>query len=414
MLRMKAVILLEYVVFLLLTWSYSVLGAVEPPAHVTVEALNTHYVLVWDWSGERAGNQNVTFTAEWLAKYKLRRRHQDWESVCVNVSETRCDFTSAELNYLGMFVLHVRANVHTHTQTLHSAWVDRTFCPDSEAALGPPSLVEVSAQGRGLLEVKISDPVTHNNKSMKVHVPELYYRIQYWKLGTYSQRPPQVVDSVASLVTLSELEEWTDFCVRVQSRYNFYNKTSAFTSPQCIRTQGQTPYWQVALLFLLSLSGVFIAVMLFAGGFRYFFGKLKSICFPSNQLPIHIQEYLKDTSSDRPRLLSPESESELVIGRLDVCPEVVVVPATEETEEAWPEPEGVHHDRHGSGDSGVYSAEEASGGGVASQEEEELRRGEREWEKEERKRGEREREWEKKERKRGETEEDEGVRDVCV
>ncbi|XP_062391392.1 interleukin-10 receptor subunit beta [Sardina pilchardus] len=408
---MKAFIPLEYVIFLLLAYSYRVCGDVEAPVCVRVEALNTHYVLLWDWTGAPAGN-HVTFTTQWLAKYKLRRSRQDWEEVCVNVSEPRCDFSSAELNYLGMFVLRVRANLHTHTHTLHSSWSNQTFCPDRDAALGPPSLVEVSVQGRGLLEVKLSDPVTHDNQSMKVLVPQLYYHIQYWKLDTPSQ--VEVLDSVASLVTLSDLDEWTRFCVRAQIRCDFYNKTSAFTSPQCIRTQGHTPYWQVALLFLLSGALVFAAVMSFAGGFRCFFGKLMSTCFPSNQLPIHIQEYLRDTSSDKPRLLTPESESELVIGRLDLCPEVVlVVPATEETE-AWPEPEDVHHDRHGSGDSGVYSTEEASGGGVASLGEEK-KRGKREWEKrgerEEKKRG--EREWEKEKLNR-ETEEDEGVRDVCV
>ncbi|XP_042563208.1 interferon alpha/beta receptor 1b-like [Clupea harengus] len=209
----------------------------------------------------------------------------------------------------------------------------------------------------------------------------------------------ELVNSDPALVTLSGLVEWVVYCVRVQTRYDFYRKYSAYTAPRCIRTQGQTPYWQVALWFLLSLGVVFAVVLLSAFSFLRFFGVLKSTYFPSNQLPIHIQEYLQDAASDRPRLLTPESDSELLIGQLDICPEVAVAPATGVLE-MQSELEYAHHDRHGSGDSGMYSAEEASGGGVALQETEKHKgRGERE--------GERKNEEE-------EEEEDEGVRDVCV
>ena len=74
---------------------------------------------------------------------------------------------------------------------------------------------------------------------------------------------------------------------------------------------------------------------------------------------------------------------------------MAVAPATGVLE-MQSELEYAHHDRHGSGDSGMYSAEEASGGGVALQETEKHKgRGERKNEE-------------------AEEEEDEGVRDVCV
>ncbi|XP_031436397.1 interferon alpha/beta receptor 1b-like [Clupea harengus] len=400
---MGTLVLLEGAILFLLTYSYNVWGELPAPTNVTLDTLNTHYVLRWDWDREHAGNQNVTFTAQYLAKYKLRRPRQDWVTVCVSVSvsERECDFTTADLNYLGIFVLRVQASAQTHTHTgthtLQSSWVNYSFCPDSDAALGPPSHVELSGQGRGLLEVKISDPVTHSNESMRLHVPSMYYRIQYWRQDTHTQA--ELVNSDPALVTLSGLLEWVVYCVRVQTRYDFYRKYSAYTAPQCIRTQGQTPYWQVALWFLLSLGVVFAVVLLSAFSFLRFFGVLKSTYFPSNQLPIHIQEYLQDAASDRPRLLTPESDSELLIGQLDICPEVAVAPATGVLE-MQSELEYAHHDRHGSGDSGMYSAEEASGGGVALQETEKHKgRGERE--------GERKNE-------EAEEEEDEGVRDVCV
>ena len=40
-------------------------------------------------------------------------------------------------------------------------------------------------------------------------------------------------------VTLPDLRAWTWYCVSVQSRYDFYSKTSAFTTPHCMQTEGE-------------------------------------------------------------------------------------------------------------------------------------------------------------------------------
>ena len=50
---------------------------------------------------------------------------------------------------------------------------------------------------------------------------------------------PNVVNSNNNLVTLPELEAWTWYCVMVQSRYDYYNKTSGYTAPQCMQTEGK-------------------------------------------------------------------------------------------------------------------------------------------------------------------------------
>lgn len=49
----------------------------------------------------------------------------------------------------------------------------------------------------------------------------------------------QTLSRKANLVTLSDLKAWTWYCVTVQSHNLKYLKESNFTSPQCIRTEGE-------------------------------------------------------------------------------------------------------------------------------------------------------------------------------
>ena len=49
---------------------------------------------------------------------------------------------------------------------------------------------------------------------------------------------PQVLDSSAAVVTLPHLKAWTSYCVSVQSRDDYYNKNSSFTTPRCMQTEG--------------------------------------------------------------------------------------------------------------------------------------------------------------------------------
>lgn len=50
----------------------------------------------------------------------------------------------------------------------------------------------------------------------------------------------KMLNSSANVVTLPDLKAWTWYCVSIQSRYDFYNKISNFTSPHCMQTEGNT------------------------------------------------------------------------------------------------------------------------------------------------------------------------------
>ncbi|CAB1329119.1 unnamed protein product [Coregonus sp. 'balchen'] len=345
-----------------LTRCVSVVAELSLPQNLTLLTLNTQYILAWDWDQTTTGNA-VTFTAEYIAVFEMKMK-KDWSRVCDGTTHTRCDLTGSDLLYLGRYMLRVRASAGG----LHSHWVYKDFCPHIDASLGPPSRVELAPVGNQLevnicgpltstqgsmkapvgnqLDVNISDPLTSTQGSMEDHIPSLYYHILYWSRSDDPQGlNPKVEVSSENLVTLPELEAWTWYCVMVQSRYDYYNKTSGYTAPQCMQTEGDTPYWQIFLYFLVSMVVCFLFVLLPSYAAFRFYRVLKYAFYPSIQLPAHIQEYLCDSSpgSDIPRLLTAKAE---------LCS-----PPSELEQDSG------RHSRQGSGDSGVYSTE----GGSAQQ-----------------------------------------------
>ncbi|KAM3842216.1 interferon alpha/beta receptor 1b-like [Diretmus argenteus] len=351
---------------------YRVQAELAKPQNLTMITMNTQYTLSWAWDRDQspAGDHAVTFTAQYIAKYKLRRMSHDWTTVCEMTPHTHCDLTAFKLHYMGIYVLRVRANADER----HSDWVAKDFCPDKDASIGPPSKVDLAPAG-SLLDVSIADPLTSANGSLREYVPRMYYHIVYWERSQDAQDlRTKVVESSANLVTLPDLTPWTWYCVRVQSRYDYDNKSSSFTSPRCRQTEGATPWWQILLYFLASLLICFVGVLLPLYGFFRCYRTVKTIFYPSIQLPSHITEYLYDLSpgSDMPRLLTSDSEPELICDKVSICPEamVLVIHSPPPSEALPAPPPGLEPDssgRHsrqgsgGSGDSGVYSTEGGSG-----------------------------------------------------
>ncbi|XP_016097644.1 interferon alpha/beta receptor 1a-like [Sinocyclocheilus grahami] len=323
------------------------------PENVSVDSLNTRYVLRWDWPHETAANQTVTFTAQYLREFRSRKASNEkyWTSVCVSVLEHRCDFTGA-IHYKISFLLRVWAN----TSQQSSGWVQISFCPDEHAALGPPSSLKLSSI-KGDLEIIITDPLSSTNQSMKTLLNDrLSYLIQYWRRSAEPQKA-KFLETKNNLVILTELDRQTWYCVRVQSRDGSHNKSSIFSDTPCTRTEGQMPYWQIFLYFLISLLLCFLLVLL---NFCFYkmFTLLKNTFCPAIQLPDHIQElWLSD--SEKPQLLAPESPESVCELLVMVSAELDAVAVDEHSNAE--EQDSSTHSRHCSGDSGVYSTEEDTG-----------------------------------------------------
>ncbi|XP_034550135.1 interleukin-10 receptor subunit beta isoform X2 [Notolabrus celidotus] len=346
----------------LLTWSLSDSAGAElaSPQDVSILTLNTNYILTWNWTTNSADAPHVTFTTEHIPAFKLElKKKTEWYTACKDSPYKSCDLTACNLYYKSIHFLRVRASVNGS----HSDWVEIEFCPDTDANVGPPSKVDLSPAGSDL-DVLITDPLTSKNTSMREHLKELYYNIQYWEQTEDTQvLKPSFLGSPVNLVTLPSLKSWTLYCVRVQTRGDdFYNKSSTFTLPYCMQTQGPLPWWQIFLYFLASLLIFFFLVLICLCCSFYCFRELKSVLYPSNPLPSYFNEYLHDSpSSDVPRLLTPDSESELLC-EVTVCPQPVVLEVHQPPLEALLEPDIRHtrQDSSGSTDSGVYSTEGGS------------------------------------------------------
>ncbi|XP_059403003.1 interferon alpha/beta receptor 1a-like [Carassius carassius] len=328
-------------------------GDLRCPENVSMDSLNTRYVLRWDWPHETAINQTVTFTTQCLEEYRSRKASNEkkWRLVCVNVLEHHCDFTGAILHYKISFLLRVRAN----TSQQSSSWVQISFCPEDHAALGPPSSVKLSSV-KGDLEIIFTDPLSSTNQSMKTLLEDkLSYLIQYWRRSEEPQKA-KVLETNNNLVMLTELDRQTWYCVRVQSRDVFYNKSSVYSDTQCTRTEGQMPYWEIFLYVLIGLLLFFLLVLLYFCFYKMF-TLLKNTFCPDIQLPDHIQELLF-SESKKPQLLSPEYPESVCEPLVLVRTELDAVAVDEHSNAG--EEDSSTHSRHGSGDSGVYSTEEDS------------------------------------------------------
>uniref|UniRef100_A0AAV2JCK9 Uncharacterized protein n=1 Tax=Knipowitschia caucasica TaxID=637954 RepID=A0AAV2JCK9_KNICA len=286
------------------------LGLLVPPPHdVTVRAVNTNYCLVWNWTGPEG--HEVSFTTQYIGKFKLNRPNDPkWWPACDGSPLMTCDLNPLKLHYLGIYCLRVRAAVGG----VFSPWRHVEFTPGEDAAVGPPSRVTVSAAGAGL-EVSVLEPQTNNNTSMKEHIPFLSFRYTFWEqqpqsvlASTHTGQQPQMfhVDSDKTVVVLENLKSWTVFCVKVKSRTTNPNRTSRYSPPHCLSTNGSLHWWQVALIFLSSLCvALLLGLGLVLGGFqanRVF----KQSCLYKATPPDFLKEFQVS-----PEPLCPDFDSEL-------------------------------------------------------------------------------------------------------
>ncbi|XP_075873050.1 interferon alpha/beta receptor 1b-like isoform X2 [Nelusetta ayraudi] len=347
----------------------ALLPPLAAPHNVSVVALNTNYTLTWDWEQDPAHpqGQEVTFTTQYISKFKLSRpRGASWLTACKETRGRSCDLTRFRLHHLGLYRLQVRAS----REGRHSNWTGRDFCPDQDAALGPPGQVVLTPAG-SLLDLHIKDPVTSFNSSMRDLVPELFYLISYWEGPAHlqewlqsspQQRPPlappaggvMVLNSSSNLVTLPGLRSWTWYCVSVRSVASFHSKISSGTAPLCRKTEGTTSWWIIFCFFLGSLLFFFLLALLLVFGLYRSYRKLKVTCFPPDQLPSHFLKHLRGPPGGGvPHLVSPDSESELLsnMSVLEVhhhLPEAGTLP-----------PAGLEQDCSGSSSSGSSSSRDS-------------------------------------------------------
>ncbi|XP_053482367.1 interferon alpha/beta receptor 1a-like [Ictalurus furcatus] len=213
------------------------------PQNVKMIAVDMDYMLHWDWNYTL--ENAVNFTTEYAIQYS-EDKHKLYKQACEGSRESWCNFTNCTLHFSGTYWIRVRANAWHQ----HSNWTYINFTPDEDVLLSSPSILNVMAD-IDVLTLTISKSVMSDPMKMK-------YRVQYWERLKPEQKRMEVYDSPH--VPLSSLTSRTEYCVQVSFFSQIYEKSSNYTSPQCVYTKGRPLVWQtiLAMLCCILLLGAFL------------------------------------------------------------------------------------------------------------------------------------------------------------
>ncbi|KAG9331082.1 hypothetical protein JZ751_020280 [Albula glossodonta] len=296
------------------TLTLTVATALHCPYNVRMDAVNTRYVLEWDWH-KMKDTYSTKFTVEYTYD-NLESRNDSFRRVCHRTPETHCDFSAQNLSYSSCYALRVRAE----GQRANSRWCNLTFCPDDHASLGPPRGVEVQSR-QTMLFVIISEPLTNGSKELE-----------------YSQG------------TLSPLQPGTEYCLQVCAFSRGLEKTSPYTSTLCVRTRDSSRHSLSYIMF-----GLLVCVLLVMGLLYLHRSKIRALCQPP-----HLPSSMQDPPPLSCQLLKLQEEN--------VCTAVEVISVQAQTvehycplEDEW-EQQDSSAEQHSSGaDSGISSGGESGG-----------------------------------------------------
>ncbi|KAE8621584.1 hypothetical protein XENTR_v10004887 [Xenopus tropicalis] len=193
------------------------------PENVTMEALNTNYMLKWDW--DYSQHPNVTFSVEnnseiWPGK---------WNQVqgCENISRRNCDVSGIYI--YGKYNFRVAASLDNNNRTLSRAL---RFNPEKDTVIGPPSNVSTELYGTKL-HVNVLKVEAFHNDDLKNYC-DWEYNLIYWK-DSASDREEKTLNEKVGRFTI-EVEASTTYCLTVRVVCQTHNRSGLFSETQCITT----------------------------------------------------------------------------------------------------------------------------------------------------------------------------------
>ncbi|XP_075449965.1 interferon alpha/beta receptor 1 isoform X2 [Ascaphus truei] len=268
------------------------------PENVRVDALNTKYVLKWEWNYTR--EPNVTFAVEMLSSYK-QMNEDNWMKVnlCENITTFECDL-SLKLFFYGKYHFRVSAANGGRNRTFSDTV---TFSPIHDTEIGPPSEVKVNIV-KDVLQIVCSAP-----ENMSEFYQWSYYHLILWKnpldtqIKHYKEKTPFFV--------IQELEASTTYCLKVQAVSENESKSGSFSEAQCITTtpdpQRFLKTWGVVLILIGITILSFLAYLCVCPLQRY----IKHIFFPSGKLPSSIDKGMPESPTNNQFLLQQEEPTDM-------------------------------------------------------------------------------------------------------
>ncbi|XP_069492396.1 interferon alpha/beta receptor 1 isoform X2 [Ambystoma mexicanum] len=317
------------------------------PENVRIHALNSKFILKWDWNFSY--DKNLSFTVEYVWKQCLQSSAKtvNWSSLpdCTDIVITECRLLS-EIYFWGDYWFRVRASNGTGPAVLSKKI---KFNASKDTEIGPPSNINVNVSD-GILQIKMAPPGEPENQSMTEYYT-LSYNVVLWKNS--SKWETMNKSGEQTFFTFPDLDPLTLYCLKVQAIAKEENKTGQFSAVHCIKTAAGNPsVWKtIAVGVYTALGGCSILAVLFF--VSYYLKKwIGYVFFPSCTLPSNIKECMQDHHMNKAYLVYAEEYTE----RCCVTQRI----ATTERDEADGNRER-NPSKQSSRDSGNYSNEDETG-----------------------------------------------------
>ncbi|XP_045140584.1 interleukin-10 receptor subunit beta isoform X1 [Echinops telfairi] len=255
----------------------SALGMVPPPQNVRMNSVNFKNILQWEPPAFAKGN--LTYTAQFQS-------YNSFQDVCNSTALTECHFSS--VSKYGYHIFRVRAEFADE----YSDWINITFCPMDDTAIGPPGMqVKVLAESLHMSFFAPEVVGEHETWTMKSLYSSWVYNVQYWKNGTHKKFQ---LSTPYDFEVLRNLEPQTTYCLHVRGFLLEQNKSGEWSQPICETTTSDEtlPSWVIAIILIASVFVVFLLLLSCFASMWYIYKKTKYAFAPGNSLPQHLKEFL--------------------------------------------------------------------------------------------------------------------------
>lgn len=243
------------------------------PSNVRLSSYNMDLVLRWD--PPEGGASGLVYTAEYRLHY---HDSSPFRPGCENSTLLWCDFSRLDVpSEFGEYVGRVRA-VRGHQV---SPWArSQLLTLDKHTVIGPPN---VSLHSDGLvMSVSLRDPVFAVS-SLRSVFSSPTFNLTYWKDGD-QEEARTISNSQENLVTLSDLEADTRYCVRAVIITRNPNPSEA-SRAVCERTgHRKGAPWVAAVVTFLALAAAALLLVL-AVVYR---ARIAHFLCPKESLPQHL------------------------------------------------------------------------------------------------------------------------------
>ncbi|XP_072116166.1 interleukin-10 receptor subunit beta-like [Mobula birostris] len=264
--------------------------AVSAPRNIRIDSYNLKHVVKWD--ADVLQLSPVTYSVQYQGSFE-RTTKDNWTDAlnCTHTPETECDLLD-NLAFFAKYYLRVR----TEQEGATSEWVEiEPFCPYKDTVIGPP-LVTVLSEA-GVLHVTILDPVREDGESIRINYRDLIYYVFYWEKTDDVNINVRNVTTVSS-VLLQDLQAWTTYCLKVHASVLDLSKQGLPSSVTCSTVSANAKRRAIEAAQVLFIA-LFTVLLITLGCFLfviYVRRTVKHLMYPSYSLPVHIREYLTESS----------------------------------------------------------------------------------------------------------------------